>query len=343
MTIRARSLLAAATGAVILLTGAGAPAAGAAVTRSVRVAPDFTGNVQAVAYVPANEDAEARATLKLRDPATVTRVTGWVTPPGRERRRVTFDFRPGSQTITGTWRVGPSDPAGSWRLRVEVTRVTGTRSADLTVRVASKQAITEAEVTPSTVQLVRGKDVKVSVRVKVRGSETVTAKLVADGRAQYYDLGTLAESGGVHRGHTYFGDHSPAGTWTLQVNAARGGETVRALATFTVKAPVAGASSKARTRIMIGAARTVAKGRWFRVHGKVYRDGKPYRRKQVRIYFKPRGAAKYRLVARAVTNGSGRYTKSFKAKKDGYFQVRSAGTSRTGAALSPQRLVRVRR
>ncbi|TXK43125.1 hypothetical protein [Nonomuraea sp. C10] len=344
MTGRARSLLAAATGAALLLTGTGVPSAQAG-TRygQVSTVPDFTGEVQAVAYVPAHADAEARATLKLRDPATVERVTGWIVPPGKQRRRVTFDLRPGSATVTGKWTVAPGDPAGAWRLTAEVTRGGAPRANDLTVQVAARQAITGATVSPSPVKLVRGKDVKVSVEVKVKGSETVTAKLVAESSTAYYDLGTLArESNGVHRGVTYFGDHSPPGEWTLQVHATRGGETLRSLLSFTVTKPAAGTPAKAGARVTVGVPKRVGKGRWFRVHGKVYRDGRPYKRKKVRIYFKAVGAAKYRLAGYATTNSTGRYTRSFKARKDGYYQVKSAGTSRTSAALSPQRLVDVR-
>lgn len=342
MKRRARSLLAAATGAAVLLGGAGLPAAAATrhAQHAYHAAPDFTGDVRAGAYVPAYGEVEATVTLGLKDPATVRSVTGTITPPGRGARPVTFTTKDG--TVTGTWRISTNDPAGTWKLAVSVTREAA-RSNAFTVTVAARQAITDASVTPDPVKLLTGRDVKVSVQAAVKGAATVSARLVGDGGAQYYDLGELArESGGRYHGFTYFGDNTVPGEWTLEVYASRGGETIRSLVPFTVRPPAGGVSRKAKVRITVGAPKKVAKGKSFKLHGKVYRDGKPYAGKKVKIYFKAKGATTYRLVASARAGSSGKYARTLRATRDGYFQVRSSGTARTRAALSPQRLVDVR-
>jgi hypothetical protein len=299
------------------------------------------GDVSASAYVPVQGEAGASVTLKLKNPATVRKVTGVITAPGKPGRPVTFDFERDA-VITGKWTIGEQDPAGRWKLTVNVVRHT-TQANDFTVRVAGKQRITSASVTPDPVRLVRGKDVKVSVQTTIEGSGMVSAKLVSDTSSQYYDLGNLAlEPGGYHRGTAYFGDDSTAGAWTLEIYATRGGEVLKGVAAFTVRAAAQGASAKARARVTIGAAKKVRKGAYFKVYGKVYRGAKPYASKRLKIHFKAKGSSTYKLVALARTNRSGRYTKSLKAGTDGYYRVTSLGTRMTRAALSPQRLVDVR-
>lgn len=343
MKRRVRSLLATATGVAVLFGGTGLTTTSAyASQHALAVAPDFMGDVSASAYVPVQGEAGAGVTLKLRNPATVRKVTGVITAPGKPGRPVTFDFERDA-VITGKWTIGEQDPAGRWKLTVTVVRPTATQANDFTVRVAGKQRITAASVTPDPVTLVRGKDVKVSVETTVEGSDMVSAKLVSDTSSRYYDLGNLAlEPGGHHRGTAYFGDDSTAGAWTLEIYATRGGEVLKGVAAFTVRAAAQGASAKARARVTIGAAKKVRKGAYFKVYGKAYRGAKPYASKRLKIHFKAKGSSTYKLVAFVRTSRSGRYTKSVKAGTDGYFRVTSPGTRATRAALSPQRLVDVR-
>ncbi|WP_156325347.1 hypothetical protein [Nonomuraea sp. SBT364] len=330
-----RSLIATATGAAILFGG---PAATAQDTKQ----PDFTGAAWAGAYVPLQGETGVTATLKLRDPETVKRVTGGITAPGKAERPVTFDLKPGATVVTGRWAIGTNDPPGDWKLNVTVTR-DAPRDNAFTVRVAGKQRITDANVTPDPVRLVKGKDVEVKVEAAVKGSGTVTAKLRSDGTRKFYDLGVMAlEPDGYHRGSTYFSDDTAPGAWTLEVYATRGGEALKGVVPFTVEAPAAGVSKKATARVTIGTAKKVKRGKSFRVYGKAYRGAKPYKGKKLRIYFKVKGTKTYKLVAYATTNSSGKYTRTFRARKDGYYRVRSLGTAGTRAALSPQRLVDVR-
>jgi hypothetical protein len=47
------------------------------------------------------------------------------------------------------------------------------------------------------------------------------------------------------------------------------------------------------------------------------------------------------MVGHAMTNSTGKYTKSFTGTKDGYYRVKSPATTKTRAALSAQRFVDV--
>ncbi|MEV4222883.1 MULTISPECIES: hypothetical protein [Nonomuraea] len=330
-----RSLIAAATGVAVLFGG---PAAAAQEAKQ----PDFTSAGWSGAYVPLQGETGATATLKLRDPETVKGVKGAIEAPGKAERPVTFDVKPGEAVVTGRWAIGANDPPGDWKLTVTVTR-DAPRDNTFSVKVAGKQSITDASVTPDPVRLVKGKDVEVKVEAAVKGARTVTAKLRSDTTRKFYDLGVMAlEPDGHHRGSTYFSDDTAPGAWTLEVYATRGGEALKGVVPFTVEAPAAGVSRKATARVTISAAKKVKQGRSFKVYGKAYRGAKPYKGTKLRIYFKAKGTKTYKLVAYAKTNASGRYTRTFKAVKDGYYRVRSLATSKTRGALSPQRLVDVR-
>ncbi|WP_336208392.1 hypothetical protein [Nonomuraea sp. LPB2021202275-12-8] len=346
MKRRVRSLLTTATGVAVLFGGIGVTGltatSASASQHAPSAAPDFTGDVSASAYVPVEGDAGASVTLRLKAPETVKSVTGGVVPPGKAERPVTFDFKPGASVVTGKWTIGKDDPAGDWKLTVKVVRGSA-QANEFAVKVSGKQGISAAAVTPDPVKLVKGKDVRVSVEASVKGSSSVSAKLVSDESSEYHDLGALArEPDGYHRGSTYFSDDTAAGAWTLEVYATRGGEALKSLTSFTVEAAAGGVTKKAKARVTIGAAKKVKKGKTFKVYGKAFRGTKPYKGKKLKIYFKAKGTRTYKLVGFATTISSGKYTKSVKARKDGYFRVTSPGTSKTRAALSPQRLVDVR-
>ncbi|MER6505601.1 hypothetical protein ABT158_02260 [Nonomuraea sp. NPDC001636] len=359
MKRRVRLLLAAATGAAVLLGGAGLSATGASAS-AYALADDFTGDASASAYVPLEKDVDATVTLKLKNPDTVTGVTGSIEPPGKSAKTVSFDFTPSTstptatptatpspaadKTITGKWTITKDDPAGDWKLTVNVARTGGGSSpSTFTVKVSGKQGISGANVTPDPVQLVKGKDTKVTVEASVKDAGTVSAKLVSDTTSEYYDLGELAkESDNYYRGVTYFTDDTTEGAWTLEVYATRSGQTLKGEASFSVVAPTGGASKKAKTRVTISAPNKVAKGRAFKVYGKVYRGAKAYKNKIVEVYFKAKGTKTYKFMGYAKATSTGKYSKTFKAKKDGYFQVKVPGTSKTRTSLSPQEFVDVR-
>ncbi|SEG58377.1 hypothetical protein SAMN05444920_103304 [Nonomuraea solani] len=344
----ARLLLATATGAVILAGGIALPATGASAAQyAVTMADDFSGSASAEAYIPIANDVDGKVTLTLKDPGKVTSVSGTIEPPGKSGKSVSFDFSTGGtgaeQTITGRWPISKDDPAGDWQLKVTVTRDTGTNTTPFVVQVSDKQGITGASVNPDPVKLVKGQDVKVTVEATVKDASGVSAKLVSDASREYYDLGDLSkESDGYYRGTTYFADDTPAGSWTLEIYARRGGQTLKGEAAFSVEAAAGGSTKKTKTRVTIAAANKVKKGKTFKVYGKVYRGSKAYKGKKVEVYFKAKGTKTYQLVGFAKATSTGRYSRSFKAKKDGYFQVKVPGTSKTRSALSPQEFVDVR-
>lgn len=345
MKKRLRSLLATATGAALLLGCVNLPAALAASAGS-----DFNGAATSDAFIPVDKDIEVSVTLRLKDPATVTAaVTGSITPPGKAGRDVSFDFKPSSASrvtetvITGRFGIGKDDPAGDWRLNVRVPRDGGTGSNDFVLKVSGKQGITSGGVTPNPVRLIKGKDVKVSVKASVTDAASVSAKLISEESNESFDLGDLDRgSDGDYRGSTFFSDDTPPGDWTLEVYANRGGQSLKGISSFTVVAPVGGASKKAKVRVTIKAPAKVRKGASVKVSGKVYRGSKGYPKKTVEVYFKVKGTSTYKLLRFAKTNSTGKYAKSFTVKKDGYFRVKAPGTSKTRSALSPQEFVDVR-
>jgi hypothetical protein len=350
-------LLATATGAAVLLGGAGLTATSALASQYAMAADDFTGDATADAYVPLDKDIDATVTLKLKNPDTATGVTGTIEPPGKAARDVKFDFTASTttptpsptpspvadKTVTGKWTIGKDDPAGDWKLTVNVARSSGGGANSFTVKVSGKQGISGANVTPDPVQLVKGKDTRVSVEASVKDAGTVSAKLVSDTTSEYYDLGDLAkESDGYYRGVTYFSDDTTEGAWTLEVYATRGGQTLKGEAAFSVIAPEGGATKKVKSRVTISAPNKVRKGKAFKVYGKVYRGTKAYKGKIVEVYFKTKGTKTYKFMGFAKATSTGKYAKSFKGKKDGYFQVKVPGTSKTRSSLSPQEFVDVR-
>ncbi|MFI7697684.1 hypothetical protein [Nonomuraea sp. NPDC049480] len=347
MKRRVRLLLATATGAAVLLGGTGLTATSAYAHQALAMADDFTGDASSDASIPLESDVEGTVTLKLKDPANVTSVTGSIEPPGKSAKTVTFDFKTGdtaaTKTIIGTWAITKDDPAGDWKLSVVVARDTGSNATPFVVKVAGKQGISAGRVSPDPVQLVKGKDVQVSVETAVKDAASVSAKLVSESGGELYDLGELAkESDGYYRGSTYFADDTTPGDWTLEVFATKKGQTLKGVASFTVVAPAGGASKKTKTRVTIAAPNKVAKGKTFKVYGKVYRGSKAYKGKTVEVYFKAKGTKTYKLLGFAKAGSTGKYSKVYKAKKDGYFRVKVPGTSKTRSSLSPQEFVDVR-
>jgi hypothetical protein len=339
-----RSLVATATGAVLLLFSGNLSAAAAT------VGGDFNGAATTDAFIPLDKDIEVSVTLRLKDPGTVTAaVTGTITPPGKAGRDVSFDFRPSSSNkatetaITGKFGIGKDDPAGDWKLNVKVPRDGGTGSNDFLLKVSAKQGITSGGVSPNPVRLVKGKDVKVSVKASVTEAGSVSAKLVSQESNESFDLGDLERgTDGYYRASTFFSDDTAPGAWTLEVYATRGSQSLKGVSSFSVVAPTGGASKKAKARITIKAPNKVRKGALAKVTGKVYRGSKAYPNKKIEVYFKTKGTATYKLLRFAKTNASGKYAKSFTMKKDGYFRVKVEGTSTTRSALSPQEFVDVR-
>ncbi|MFI6319926.1 hypothetical protein ACIBG8_20490 [Nonomuraea sp. NPDC050556] len=251
---------------------------------------------------------------------------------------------PATSEIKGSFLIkeADKDKTGKWTVKVTVTRAASTESCK-EFDVSGKAGLTGATVTPNPVSLVKGKDVRVSVKVSAKDASSVSAVLQSDETSESYDLGTLAKgSDGIYRGETYFADDTAAGNWTLVARAVRGGQAVEGTADFSVNAPSGGASKKAKARVTISAPAKVKAGKTFKIFGKVYRGTKAYSGKIVEVYFKKKGSSKYTFMGFARATSTGKYTKSFKGKTDGYWRVKVPGTSKTRSAMSPQEFVDIR-
>lgn len=377
MKKRMRLLIATATGAAVLLGGVSLTASGASATQqAIAAGTDFNGTPTATdAFIPLDKEAEVTVTLKLKDPLgkaddsvkAADSVSATVTPAGKtEARAVTVNYTkptpptgtptpspsptatipptlPAEATVTGTFKITKDDPAGSWKLLVKVSRNGVVTDNDFTISVSGKAGLTGASVTPNPVVLVKGKDVRVTVKVSAKDASAVSAVLQSDETSETYDLGDLAKGAdGIYRGETYFADNTASGEWTLVARAVRGGQAIEGTADFSVTAPAGGASKKAKSRVTIAAPAKVKLGKTFKIYGKVYRGTKAYSGKIVEVYFKKKGSSKYTFMGFAKATTTGKYTKSFKGKKDGYWRVRVPGTSKTRSSLSPQEFVDIR-
>ncbi|WP_343953078.1 hypothetical protein [Nonomuraea longicatena] len=358
MMRKVRLLFATATGAAVLLGGAGLTATSASAAQ-VALAGDISGVSVSGAYIPNASSTQASFDFTLRDPLGTAgneaqaSVSAEITPATGGSRGVSLSYSPPSKGTdgslptsasgSGTFTINREDPSGDWTLTFRVTRGGSTSTDTFNVKVTGKQGITGASVNPDPVRLKKGKDVRVDVRATVKDATNVSATLVSDETTESYDLGTLSdEYDGTWSGHTFFSDDTTPGDWTLVVTANRGGEALRGELDFTVSAPEGGASKKTKTRVTLTVPKKVKAGKTAKVYGKVYRGSKAYKKKVVEVYFKSEDAKKYRLLGLAKSDAAGKYAKTFTGKKDGYFKVKVPGTSKTRTSWSPQKHVDVK-
>lgn len=361
MMRKVRLLLATATGAAVLLGGAGitATAAGASTSLTARTAAgDITGVSAGNTYVPSDGTVQAGINFTVKDPlgtdpsTTVpASVTAEISPPGKAARSVNVSYSqpskgsdgklPTSAAGTGSFNISSDDPAGDWSLTFKVSRGGSVSTDSFTVNVTGKKASISASVSPDPVNLKKGREVQVDVSARVKDAGSVSARLVSDDTSEYYDLGTLSQDGyGVYTGSTYFSDDTEPGAWTLEVTATRGNETFKGQVAFTVNEPEGGVSKKAKSKVTLSVQK---KGTKIKVYGKATRAGKAYKGKMLAVYYKAKGAkGKYKRIAWVKTDSAGKYSTKVTIKKDGYVKVRLSGTSKTRSAWSPQKFVNIK-
>ncbi|WP_157249898.1 hypothetical protein [Nonomuraea typhae] len=356
MMRKVRLLLATATGAAVLLGGAGLTASAAtASTSQSAAAGDISGVSASNTYVPGSGSVTAAIGFVLQNPLGTNKdqpvqadVSAEITPPGKSSRSVGISYTPpqknsdgtlpGTASGTGSFTISSDDPSGAWTLVFKVNRGGSTGTDTVTVNVTGKTAGISASVSPDPVNLRKGREVQVDVRASVKDAGSVSAKLVSDETNEYYDLGTLSQDSyaGSYSGSTYFSDDTDPGQWTLVVTATRGNESFKAEVGFSVVAPEDGVSKKAKTRVTL----TVPKkklAKTFKISGKAYKSGKGYSKKTLQIYYKAKGTKSYKLIDVVKTTSTGSYAKKITVKKDGYVKVKVPGTSKTRTAWSPQK------
>ncbi|MFD1936452.1 hypothetical protein ACFSKW_33765 [Nonomuraea mangrovi] len=362
MKRRMRLLLATATGVAVLVGGAGLSSASASVSRAAYAAADDIANVSVGnAYVPADKEIEVSFTFQVSNPlgtgngptsgADEVKITSAdITPPGKAAKPATVSYtapsaitddkpRPASAPGNGKFTISKDDPSGDWTLRIVTSRGTNT----FTVKVAPKQGISGASVTPNPVDLIKGKEVKVTVRAAVKDASQVSAKMTSDTTSEYYDLGSLElDTDGYYTGVVYFTDDSAPGNWTLEISASRGNETLKGVGSFSVNAPAGGASKKSKSKITLTAPSKAKVGRTFKINGKVYRGTKAYSGKIVEVYFKKKGTKSYKFMGFAKATSTGKYTKAVKQKYDGYWRAKVPATGKTYSSWSAQEFVDVK-
>ncbi|MGW5684315.1 hypothetical protein [Nonomuraea sp. NPDC003754] len=362
MKRRMRLLLATATGVAVLVGGAGLSSASASVSRAVHaVADDITSVSVGNAYVPADKEIEVSFTFQVSNPlgtgtaATtdadkVTIGSAAITPPGKSARPLNVSYtapahvgenqpRPASAPGSGKFTISKDDPSGDWTLTIVTSRGTN----NFTVKVAAKQGITGASITPNPVDLIKGKEVKVSVRAAVKDATLVSGKMVSDTTSEYYDLGSLeVDTDGYYTGAVYFTDDSAPGAWTLEISASRGNETLKGVGSFTVNAPAGGTSKKSKSKITLTAPNKATTGKAFKIYGKVYRGTKAYSGKVVEVYFKKKGTKSYKFMGFAKATSTGKYTKAVKQRYDGYWRAKVPASGKTYSSWSAQEYVDVK-
>lgn len=362
MKRRMRLLLATATGVAVLVGGASLSSASASVSRAAYAAADDIANVSVGnAYVPADKEIEVSFTFQVSNPLgtgngpttdadKVTISSAGITPPGKSAKTVSTSYtppaavadgqpRPASAQGSGKFTISKDDPSGDWTLSIVTSRGTN----NFTVKVAPKQGISGASVTPNPVDLIKGKEVKVTVRAAVKDASLVSAKMTSDTTSEYYDLGSLElDTDGYYTGVVYFTDDSAPGDWTLEVSASRGNETLKGVGSFSVNAPVGGASKKSKSKITLTAPNKATAGKAFKIYGKAYRGTKAYSGKAVEVYFKKKGTKSYKFMGFAKATSTGKYTKAVKQKYDGYWRTKVPATGKTYSSWSAQEFVDVK-
>ncbi|MFF5211306.1 hypothetical protein [Streptosporangium sp. NPDC000396] len=370
-------LLATATGATIFAggtaTASAAPLKAAAAACSLNTA-DVTDIKFDDAYIPLKDDATIGFEATIKDPyklidgtggdagkkflqKNVTNVTAqfqrvgetiWndavieqvAAPPAGPQTSAPADVK-----IKGSFKTTKDNKDGKWQVRLLVTRdAVGARESCKEVDVTSQVKFVSASVTDPVV-IVAGEDTQVIVRANIIGASSVTAHLYSNASNDSVDL-ELSKNGTADQWYkeTWFDDDFSTGSWTLDLTAGRGKESVKfeRADTFYVQ----GGSSKpkkAKAKVSFDvSANKVKKGKKVRLYGTAYRGSSAYSGKMIELYYKKKGSSGWKFSSFVKANGSGKFSKTVKPKFDAYWRAVAPGTSKTYAATSGAEFVDVR-
>ncbi|GIH90041.1 hypothetical protein ACFFMN_11430 [Planobispora siamensis] len=359
-----RLLLAAATGAAVFTSStATALAAGSATTAvACELSADVTALTVSDAFVPLKDDATVTFEATIKSPyklngkalekdvtsvkADFQRVgeTAWndatieqvPAPPTGDHTTAPADVK-----VKGSFKITKDNKDGKWSVRVLVTRDGAAKEACKEVTVDPQVKFVSAAVTDPVVISTSG-DTEVQVRASVIGASSVKGKLYATDGGDSIDV-TLEKGNGANAWYadTYFDYSFTTGSWTLELEASRGGQSleVKTADTFTVRK---GSSKKASSKISFDVtANKVKKGKAIRLYGKVYRGSRAYSGKMVALYYKKKGGS-WKFAHYVKANSTGKYSKTLKPKFDAYWRATVSGTSKTYGSKSGYEYVDVR-
>ncbi|GII01291.1 hypothetical protein Pta02_32990 [Planobispora takensis] len=331
---------------------------------------DVTALTISDAYVPLKDDATATFEATIKNPYKLVEGTGDLAGKKVLQKDVTAvkaDFQrvgetswndatieqvpapaAGAQTaapadvkVKGSFKINKDNKDGKWSVRVLVTRDGATKEACKEVTVDPKVKFVSAAVTDPVVITTAG-DTEVQVRASVVGADSVKGKLYATDGGDSIDV-TLEKGNGATSWYadTYFDYSFTTGSWTLELEASRGGQAleVKTADTFTVRK---GSSKKASSKISFDVtANKVKKGKAVRLYGKVYRGSRAYSGKMVALYYKKKGGS-WKFAYYVKANSSGKYSKTLKPKFDAYWRAAVSGTGKTYGSKSGYEYVDVR-
>ncbi|GIN03391.1 hypothetical protein Pve01_50490 [Planomonospora venezuelensis] len=366
-----RLLLAAATGAAVFASGtatAFATQTRVAAAACDLVAADVTALTVDDPYVPLKEDATITFEATLKDAwkldGTPKKVERNITAVKAEFQRVgettwnsaTIGDLPAvpaapatgdaslpadAVKLKGSFKITKDNKDGKWLVRLLVSRGSDTKESCKEVTVDPQVKFVSASVTDPVVISSSG-DTEVKVRANIVGASAVTGKLYHNDGGDSIDV-TLEKgsSAGTWYADTYFDYSFSTGYWTLELAAARGGQTleVKKADTFYVQK---GAVKKAKSKVSFDVtANKVKKGKSIRLYGKVYRGSKGYAGKMVGLYYKKKNGS-WQFAYYVKANSSGKYSKTVKPRFDAYWRAVVGGTSKTYGSKSGYEYVDVR-
>ncbi|ACZ84645.1 hypothetical protein [Streptosporangium roseum] len=368
-----RLLLAAATGAAVFATGTATAFATQTSATAVACALN-TADVTAItfgdAYVPLKDDAtvDFEATLKDAWKLVEGKVDRNITAVTAEFQRVgetawnsaTIEALPAVPAppaagttptlptadvkLKGSFKVTKDNKDGNWQVRLHVSRSGASSDSCKEVTVSPQVKYVSASVTDPVV-VSAGEETEVVVKANVVGASSVTARLFSNDSNDSVDL-ELSKSNTANQWYreTWFDDDYATGSWTLELVAARGKESVKIekADTFWVQTGTS-KSKKAKSKVSFDvSANKVKKGKKVRLYGKVYRGSSAYSGKMIELYSKKKGSASWKFAYFVKANGSGKFSKTVKPKTDAYWRAQVPGTSKTYGSKSGYEFVDVR-
>lgn len=373
-----RLLLATATGAAVFASGtATAFATQSALPKAAAAAcslttADVTDIKVGDAYIPIKDDATVDFEATIKNPYALTADPGDSTKKvlAKDVTSIRADFQrvgettwndatiaqipapptgnqttaPADVTVKGSFKVTKDNKDGKWQVRLQVIRTGPQTESCKEVTVDPQVKLVSAGVTDPVV-ITAGEDTKVAVKANILGASAVTARLYSNDGNDSVDL-TLSKGNSVNSWYedTWFDSDFSTGTWTLELTAGRGKESIKyeKADTFSVQTGKS-KSKKSKTNVSFDvSANKVKKGKAVRLFGTAYRGSSAYSGKMVELYYKKKGSSGWKFLSFAKANSSGKFSKSVTPKFDAYWRAVVTGTSKTYGSTSSAEFVDVR-